>query len=159
MSRPRVYLAGPDVFFANPKEHGAYLKKRCADAGLVGVFPLDAEIVPSSAKRETARRIFDANVGLIRSCQAVLANMTPFRGPSADVGTAWEMGYAAALSLKVVAYTEDPRMYAARVEQDGYEVESFDLRDNLMLACGAEVYFGLEAALVVLGSCGLGVLV
>ena len=150
MSGARVYLAGPDVFFAHVKEHAAFLKRRCAEFGFVGVFPLDAEIISSASKHEMARRIFDANVGLIRSCQTVLANMTPFRGPSADVGTAWEMGYAAALGLKVVAYTEDPRMYAARVTQDGYEVESFDLRDNLMLACVAEVYFGLEAALVAL---------
>jgi nucleoside 2-deoxyribosyltransferase len=42
--RPRVYLAGPDVFFHRPAEHGERLKKFAAGRGLVGVFPLDAEI-------------------------------------------------------------------------------------------------------------------
>jgi nucleoside 2-deoxyribosyltransferase len=140
VSRPRVYLAGPDVFFKDAREHAALLKALCASYGLDGVFPLDVEIKPSSSKKETARRIFEANVELIQSSQAVLANMTPFRGPSADVGTAWEMGYAKALGLLVAAYTADLRSYETRVPPDEFMVESFGLPDNLMLVYGAAVY-------------------
>lgn len=64
---------------------------------------------------------------------AVIANLTPFRGPSADVGTAWELGYAAGRGLPVFAYTGALDHYGARVRVDGLLIEDFDLADNLML--------------------------
>ena len=44
--RPRVYLAGPDVFVANAKEIGESLKKICVEAGLEGVFPSTLRSLP-----------------------------------------------------------------------------------------------------------------
>jgi nucleoside 2-deoxyribosyltransferase len=35
---------------------------------------------------------------------AIIANLTPFRGPSADVGTVYEVGFARALGLKIFGY-------------------------------------------------------
>ncbi len=156
----RVYLAGPDVFEPNPKELAEKLKAVCQKFGLEGVFPLDAELaLEGLTPPEQARLIFNANVDLIRSCQGVLANMAPFRGPSMDVGTAWEMGCAYALNLPIVGYTNDDRPYPDRVKQyrdltvtgaanaawsqaihtkffnDPAFVESFELHDNLMLDC------------------------
>jgi nucleoside 2-deoxyribosyltransferase len=148
----RVYLAGPDVFEPNPKELAEKLKAVCQKFGLEGVLPLDAELaLEGLAPREQGRLIFEANVKLIRSCQGVLANMVPFRGPSMDVGTAWEMGCAYALNLPIVGYTNDDRSYPERVKdyrgrppyessnnaafKDPAFVESFDLHDNLMLDC------------------------
>jgi nucleoside 2-deoxyribosyltransferase len=134
----RVYLAGPDVFYDNPEAHAEKLKLFCSQVGLKGVFPLDANISfhLSDAPEERARKIFEGNVALIRSCQGVLANMTPFRGPSTDVGTAWEMGFAHALGLPIVGYTDDLRPYEKRVLiPDPYMIENFGLTDNLMLAC------------------------
>ena len=57
-----------------------------------------------------------------------------------DVGTAWEMGFAWGLGLPIVGYTTDHRPYSERVEghrragapSDEYEVEDFNLVDNLM---------------------------
>lgn len=137
---PRVYLAGPDVFFKNAKEHADGLKALCATYGLEGVFPLDADIsfprdMPGPGK---AMLIFKANKGLIESCDGVLANMTPFRGPSADVGTGWEMGYAHGIGKPVVGYTQNARLYEDRVEPDEYEIEKFEGADNLMLTCSAD---------------------
>jgi nucleoside 2-deoxyribosyltransferase len=76
----------------------------------------------------------------------VLANVTPFRGPSADVGTAWEMGYACGQGKPVVAYTDDFSAYQDKVfrggwsaalndarDKDGNEIENFGGIDNLML--------------------------
>ena len=142
----RVYLAGPDVFEPNPKELAEKLKAVCRRFGLEGVFPLDAELsLEGLTPLEQGRLIFDANVKLIRSCQGVLANMEPFRGPSTDVGTAWEMGFAYGLNLPIVGYTGDPRSYPDRVKEyrnyspppfnDPEFVESFELCDNLMLDC------------------------
>lgn len=80
-----------------------------------GVFPLD-NVVDLTARppRDTGIHIGQLNEQLIRSCDAVIANMTPFRGPSADVGTAYEMGFAAALGLTVCAYSNTTERFHAR---------------------------------------------
>ncbi len=147
----RIYLAGPDVFEPNPKELAEKLKTTCQKFKLEGVFPLDADLaLDGLSPPEQARLIFDANVALIRSCQGVLANMTPFRGPSMNVGTAWEMGCAYALGLPIIGYTSDDRPYPERVEEyrdkapffkDPKFVESFELHDNLMLDCSSLAVF------------------
>ena len=47
----------------------------------------------------------------------VIANMTPFRGPSMDVGTAVELGYSFARGLPVFGYTNIVDDYEARVRR------------------------------------------
>ena len=97
MTAPRVYLAGPDVFLPQPKAFAARKKALCSAYGFEGVFPLDADIEAHGLdKHELALRISRANETLIRSCQLLIAHVTPFRGPSCDVGTAYEMGFARA---------------------------------------------------------------
>lgn len=162
VSHPRIYLAGPDVFLPNPKEHAKDLKKVCHEHRLDGVFPLDADLrLEELAPGAKARAIFKANVDLIHTCQGVLANMSPFRGPSMDVGTAWEVGFAYALGLPVVGYSNSDQLYPVRVKayrkgfaildespfMDPEFVEDFGLNDNLMLDCSmVEVVQDFEAA-------------
>lgn len=148
----RIYLAGPDVFYAEPMKHADGLKEICKRYGMEGVFPLDTviEFGPEATPEHKAYAIYDANLKLIHSCDAVMANVSPFRGPSADVGTAWEMGYAHGLGKPVVAYTVDDRLYADRVREleceEDCTVEEFDLEENLMVACSATIHCGaLEA--------------
>ena len=130
-----VYLAGPEVFEPDAKEIGEDLKATCAKHGLRGLYPLDAELGPMA----DPRAIFEANVALICRAKGVIANMTPFRGPSTDVGTAWEIGCAYGLGKPVVAYSGDPHLYAEKVRicgvEDGRLIENFGLVDNLMLPC------------------------
>lgn len=150
MTAPRIYLAGPDVFLPEPMKMAEKLKYLCQKHGLQGVFPLDTALdLDDLTPHQKAEKIFKANCLLIQSCVGVLANMTPFRGPSADVGTAWEMGYAYGLGKPVMGYTYSPSVYSERVEiyrnsitlmptfDDPEFVESFDLTDNLMLDCSA----------------------
>jgi nucleoside 2-deoxyribosyltransferase len=102
----RVYLAGPEVFLCNAKEIGEHKKALCKKYGFEGVYPIDVEInADGKSPREFGLCISDINEGLIKSCELVIANITPFRGPSADVGTVYEMGFAHALGKKVFAYT------------------------------------------------------
>jgi len=133
MPAPRVYLAGPDVFLADAFAVGATKKAICEAAGLEGVFPLD--IVPDLAGRtpdDVALAFFDVCVQLMDTCDGAIANMTPFRGPSMDVGTAVEIGYIFGRAKAVFGYTADPRPYAERVDGDGLTVENFGQVDNLM---------------------------
>lgn len=153
-----IYLAGPEVFFPDAKDIGEEKKRLCTKYEHVGFFPLDNEF--EDQYWETCPRwtigmdIAKANRELIHDCDAVIANLTPFRGPSADPGTVWEVGYAAALNKIVLGYTSDGRKYIDRVNNGagwdghGHMVEDFDLNDNLM------IQGGLSSPLVVVNSSG-----
>ncbi len=151
---PRAYLAGPDVFLPRPEAFAAKKKALCSRYGFEGVFPLDAVLnLEGLSPHDAAIAISRANEQLIRSCQLVVAHVTPFRGPSADVGTAYEMGFARALGLRVFAYSNEANDFAARCDllfetkrrpdgslEDAWQmsVESFGLADNLMLIGAVE---------------------
>lgn len=131
---PRVYLAGPDVFLPDALEVGAAKKELCAEVGLVGVFPLDGpyERLGGLAPIEAGLVAFDICVELMDTCDLAVANMTPFRGPSMDVGTAVEMGYLYAQGKQVFGYTNTPGVYSDRVAPDGMFVEPFGLCEIVM---------------------------
>jgi nucleoside 2-deoxyribosyltransferase len=147
----RIYLAGPDVFLANAAAIFDAKRKLSADYGFIGVAPLDEHIdLSTQSKRDAPLRISTQNEALIRSCNLLIANLTPFRGPSADVGTAYEMGFARALGLPVFAYsnvagsllerTRDhlgaeirQRAAGGLEDADGMLIEDFERVDNLML--------------------------
>jgi len=148
MSHLRAYLAGPDVFFPNPVEIACRKKGICARYGLHGVFPLDADFdLAGLSPPEQGQRCFDAMVKLMHSCDLVIANLTPFRGPSMDVGTAVELGFMHGLGKPVFGYTNVTTHFSQRVGADGFFVEAFDLVDNLMVE-GTVVRSGAEVVRV-----------
>lgn len=145
--RPSVYLAGPDVFLPDPAARGAAQKRICASHGLRGVFPLDllGDEPPEWGALREPRRIARRNEAHIRRSDAILANLTPFRGPGADAGTVYEIGFGRALGLPVFGYANVAGDYASRVpggvaghDADGLAIEDFGLPENLMVACGIE---------------------
>jgi len=155
----KIYLAGPEVFLPDPIAKGASLKALCKQHCAEGLFPMDNELGDEEhGSISEAAYIRNANMNLIKSCDAIIANMEPFRGPSMDVGTAYEMGVGAALGKIVVGYTSDTRSFVEKVDKlgkverakdgllrdgDGMAVEEFGdgdvkLVDNLMISCGIE---------------------
>lgn len=98
-----VYLAGPDVFEANPIAVGKEKKKICKRYGYTGLYPLDNEVPQQESKEELARLIFEGNVNYIHMSNMVIANLNDFRG-ACDSGTMWEIGYALSIGKIVVAY-------------------------------------------------------
>jgi nucleoside 2-deoxyribosyltransferase len=152
-ARRRIYLAGPEVFFPDPHAAGAQKKRLCDEAGFEGVYPLDNVIdgVEHFAPQELARRISHGNERLMRSCDLLIANCTPFRSVSMDVGTAFEIGFMRALGRPVLGYSNTPVDYAARVgrvaeaartawdaESHAADIEDFGLAENLMIAVAIE---------------------
>ncbi|GGC55712.1 nucleoside 2-deoxyribosyltransferase [Chelatococcus reniformis] len=145
---PRIYLAGPDVFVEHARELTRRKQQLCEAYGLDGLVPLDTE-EPSAAIDVPSPRIFAANVALMRSADAIVANLTPYRGLSADVGTAFELGFMAALGKRLYGYSNiaipfrervaavfgpvragaDGRLFGA----DDLMVEDFGHADNLMI--------------------------
>lgn len=170
MAPPRIYLAGPDVFLPDAVAVGAAKRAVCGKHGLVGVYPLDGER-PGEAPgtREAGLAIAAANEAHMLSCDAIIANLSPFRGPSADPGTCFELGFMRALGRPCFAYSNDSRPFVARIREalgadlgvlpdgrmvggDGLTLESFGLSDNLMLdhaviACGNAVVIVEEPGL------------
>ena len=152
---PRVYLAGFDVFRADAVEHGNALKALCREYGFRGEYPLDGNVPSSLSPNEKAAWIFRANIELIRTADMIMANLNDFRGPGEpDSGTAFEVGFAAALGKPIWAYRGSAVTLVEHVPSrldaavglpfcmSGYVVEDFGLTVNLMLACAAQIVTG-----------------
>lgn len=141
----RIYLAGPEVFLANAAEIGAAKRALCAEFGFEGLYPGEdgADVAPEAIYRRC--------IAQMRAADLIVANLTPFRGPSADAGTVFELGYMTALAKPTFAYTNDAAALLERTRRldsktrldngrwldgDGLMVEDFKLFDNLMLVYG-----------------------
>ncbi|HSI39732.1 MAG TPA: nucleoside 2-deoxyribosyltransferase [Xanthobacteraceae bacterium] len=158
-SRPVLYLAGPEVFRPDAVAEGARLKALCTARGLEGVYPLDGPLdADASAIRQ---RCIDA----IERASAVLANISPFRGPHMDPGTAFELGYAQARGRPLFLWSVDARPLRDRIpavgaglrDAAGDLIEDFGLSENLMITPpGAVVHTAPEAAIAAAAACLLG---
>lgn len=158
----RVYIAGPDVFRSDAKEELEYKAQMCRYVGLVPLTPLDNNIPDGLTKLEQAEFIYSSNMELIRSADAIIADITPFRGISCDPGTAFEIGAAKALGKVVYLYSDQYRCYHRYKDRVDMEfpdphmlkehpiVEDFGLADNLMIALSGKklVYGGFNSVLV-----------
>ncbi|TGN40273.1 nucleoside 2-deoxyribosyltransferase [Marinobacter confluentis] len=141
----RIYLAGPEVFFpaAEHKTIVAEKKRLLQEHGFEGIDPLDTELAFSGneAKLRRGHKIYRANRGLMDSCDAIIANLTPFRGISADPGTVFEVGYMIGQGKRAYGFTLDSQHYRERVgatcrDERGHTIEDFEMSDNLMIEGG-----------------------
>src|SRR5690625_1138213 len=142
----RVYLSGPDVYLPNARSHGEHMKEICRSYHLEGILPLNALSASFSCRQDFALSIRNSNLHNIASCDGIIVNMSPFRGPSMDVGAAYEMGAAQALGLPLVGYSTNRAEYRTKLRRyadihsigdelyagDGMTVEDFGLGDTLM---------------------------
>lgn len=162
---PKVYFAGPDVFFRDGAAIFQRLKTSCTALGMAGMEPFDGQldIAAGETPDAFARRIYEGNVARIRACDGVIANLGPFRGLEPDSGTVFEVGFAIALGKPVVGYHVSHEPYAARVARqmtcttdadgtvreagNGSMVEGLGQRINLMLSQSIELADDAEAAL------------
>lgn len=150
----QIYLAGPEVFLPDAEDVANAKRAICARHGATGVFPTDPVDCPEAdASPEGWLAIYLRNEAHVRRADALIANLTPFRGPSADAGTVYELGFMRALGRPVAGYantrtpfTERTRLFlgpSARRRPDGewedgegLHLESFGLHDNLMIDGG-----------------------
>src|SRR5258708_23798706 len=141
----KVYLAGPDVFLPDAIDVGRRKVELCTRHGLIGLYPLDNTI--DLAAKDASRQIFHGNETMMNQADVIIANLTPFRGPGADAGTVYELGYMAGCGRFCLGYSNDPSPYAGRVakftevncsdgrliDAQGHTIEDFGLTDNLMM--------------------------
>lgn len=141
-----IYIAGPAVF--NADFGNAYYDKVRDVMKPHGITPL----IPTDNKMEkpTSLLIREKNVEMIKKCHAIIADLSPFRSLEPDCGTAFEVGYAAALGKILLTFTSDKRpminKYNGEKDKDGRHVEDFGLPFNLMLAESTPVFESFEQA-------------
>jgi nucleoside 2-deoxyribosyltransferase len=148
----KIYLAGPDVFLPDAVEIGRRKAAICTAHGLTGLYPLD-NIVDLTVP-DASRQIFCGNEAMMEEADAIIANLTPFRGAGADPGTVYELGYMAGRRKLCLAYSNDGATYADRlgrltsvtsvdgrlIDAQGLTVEDFGLVDNLMMIHALELH-------------------
>ena len=150
------YLAGPEVFMQNGPGLFARKTQLCATYGFVANAPDDSHV---AARRQAGTdtlslAIYQANTALMRASDVGIFDLTPFRGPSADAGTVFELGFMAGLGKPVFGYTNIAGDYIDRIaprqrvdlhgqpdplpvtlwsDAHGWMIENFGNADNLMI--------------------------
>lgn len=147
----RVFLAGPDRFAPEAQALRLRQEQLCEAADFIPVFAPDAD--PASEMGELqARALYAETVARLRTADALIANLSPWRGPGAEPATAYLTGFAAALDKPVFAYMnvtdEAEADHQARVDAylgavladdgrwrdpDGAEIEDLGLPEAALL--------------------------
>jgi nucleoside 2-deoxyribosyltransferase len=147
MSQPVAYLAGPDVFLPNAPAHARRKAEICARHGILARPPLNEDVasLASMPEHEAWRVIFAKDIAMMEQADLVIANLTPFRGASADAGTLVELGWFLGRGKPIFGYSNTAKLFAERSRAQvkavpdpmpGLTVGGFGLSDNLMV-CGA----------------------
>ncbi|NTJ44776.1 nucleoside 2-deoxyribosyltransferase [Agrobacterium larrymoorei] len=149
----KIYLAGPEVFLPNAREVLDAKAQLTREAGFIPLSPGDLEIPAADTKIGHGCNINAVDEGMMLQADAIIANLTPFRGIAADTGTSFELGFMCAQGKAVFAYTNVAADHFTRISKhyggaiavdeggrhrgpDGLSVENFDMVDNLMLHGG-----------------------
>ena len=151
------------MFLPDANGRAEMMRGICRRHSLDAISPLDplpgevCEAPPGQDAHGIARR----NEAHIRNSDAILANLTPFRGPGADPGTVYEIGFGRAIGRPVFGYATVAADYASRVrrlpgstqtqDEAGLAIEDFGLFENLMIICGIEASGGFVIAEEVAG--------
>jgi nucleoside 2-deoxyribosyltransferase len=158
----KVYLAGPEVFLPDGESITEAKRALTRQYGFQPNIWSGDRDWPTD-KFEIGVFIAKGNESVMSDSDFIIANMTPFRGISTDVGTAFEIGFMCAQGKPAFGYTNDGRLYGQRVTDDYYQdsvgpdekgvnrapdgqmVEDHSMSDNLMLDGGMHIRGGIVA--------------
>ena len=133
--KPKLYLAGPDVFRPDPLAHAEQQRALCAQYGFTPLHPVDngptcgeqsteallhlyeaVKLYRTDARQSLmallseamrcAMKIYLGNIKYVRECDIVVANCNAFRGALVDDGTAYELGLGHGLGKPTYGYIE-----------------------------------------------------
>ncbi len=147
-----LYLAGPDLLHPQALDIAIQMQALCEAAGFKAMTPHTDAMVESEGTEALAREIYAERVARMRRADAMVVNLTPFRGPQCDPAAAFEAGFMAGLGKPVFAYlnvsSEEDAELLARVEalsgaeldgegvwrdDSGAMIEDYGLPEGLML--------------------------
>jgi len=155
---PQAYLAGPDVFLPDAEANAAAKIAICAKYGITGRAPYNPDIarIMTLPLDQAWRAIYLYDIAMMESCDIIIANLTPFRGASADAGTLVELGWFLGRGRPVFGYSNSAVPFAERSHEQtarvpdplpGLDIEGFGLADNLMIPGATEYGGGLPITL------------
>lgn len=101
----KIYLAAP-LFSQAERRYNSFVAGILRENFFKVFSPQDGDDTESSRTDEREKIIYESNVSELKESDIVVGIID---GADADSGTAWEMGYASALSKKVVALRTDFR--------------------------------------------------
>jgi len=155
-----IWLAGPEPWLPDSAAQAARQRALCIDSGFTGLTPDPVPTLSHEGSEIEARELYAARMARLRQADAGVVNLTPWRGPSADAGAAFEAGVLAGLGRPVFAYLNVPDAihaeYVDRVEAivgarrdeagvwrdgDGCRIEDFGLPETVMLWAEARRLF------------------
>lgn len=158
-----LYLAGPEVWFPDAGAHLARCAALCAEAGFRLLTADPAALKETEPGEVMAREIYAERVSRLRRADAAIVNLTPWRGPGADPGAAFEAGFLAGLAKPVLGWmnvpAEEHADYLGRVDAwmgarpdetgvwrdgDGCAIEDMGLPETVMLWAEARRLFVVE---------------
>lgn len=166
----KIYLAGPTVFLKNSDIVFKELTNLFSLNGFQAITPFESELNPFlKTKREVSSKIYQENLEKIHQCDAIVADLNPFRseGFEPDSGTVFEVGYGYALKKPIIAVLTDQRPLRTKLSESlgEYEttrgffdkkhdllIEDFDNPVNLMLAHSTSIVNSYEEAVSLLKS-------
>jgi nucleoside 2-deoxyribosyltransferase len=148
------------VFLPNAREILDHKIALARGYGFTPVSPGDLAVPETETQRQRGLAISAINEKLMSSADLIIANLTPFRGVAADVGTAFELGFMCARGCPAFAFTNCTENHFERVSRlyegkvhlgadgrhrgpDGLSLENFDMIDNLMLDGGIDARGGV----------------
>jgi len=155
-----IWLAGPEPWLPDAAAQAARQRALCIESGFTGLTPDPVPLASSADPELEARELYAARMARLRQADAGVVNLTPWRGPSADSGAAFEAGVLAGLGRPVFAYLNIPdeihAEYVDRVEAmvgaqrdeagvwrdgEGCRIEDFGLPEAVMLWAEARRLF------------------
>lgn len=140
------------MFLPNAAEHARAKVTICARYGIEGLPPLNDDLgaLAFMPEGEAWRAIFAKDLAMMEASDLIIANLTPFRGASADAGTLVELGWFLGRGRPVFGYSNSAVPFADRSRAllqawpdpvPALAVEGFGLADNLMIP-GAVLWGG-----------------
>jgi nucleoside 2-deoxyribosyltransferase len=140
----KAYLAGPDVFLPDAHAHARRKVEICAQCNVIGLPPLNEDVQSLSTRSDADawQSIFRKDLAMMEECDIIIANLTPFRGPSADAGTLIEVGWFLGRGKPIFGYSNSAASFAERNRDyvaaipdvvPGIAIDGFGLPDNLMI--------------------------
>lgn len=155
-SRPRVYLADIVRYEENGEELYRDLKALCGTYGLEAITPCDwAQGVPKAdaANPYTLAAALTENYRrLVKSCDAVLADLNHYRGYECSNDVGFECGMGFEMGKRLFGYMDDTRPCIEKIphmgeaaqfrDMTGSSVENFNYPVNLMFGSSMKIYGG-----------------
>jgi nucleoside 2-deoxyribosyltransferase len=165
-----VYFAGPGCLARDAVERRRHIDALCAKYGLGCLWPSERYLFRSGDKikgrpLDVPEILHTSVIESIKDAAAIVADISPFRGPHLDAQTAFEIGYAAALGKPIFAWTNatypafpgapaghrrhatlGDRIWCGETaaadghwrDEQGFLVENFDLPESSLISCAIE---------------------